>query len=146
MGDLEHAGPKALFLRTYSKNVVLFSSDNAQDTCGLCEAGVTVKSHPIAIDQRGDGISVTVGSGRRYEIDYLYMSLGCTIRSDLATALGTRCTDAGTVCVDGHQRTSVPGLYAAGDVVSDLHQMTVAMGHATVAATDIHNRLERNWR
>ena len=74
------------------------------------------------------------------------MSLGCTIRSELATALGARCTDAGTVWVDEHQRTSVPGLYAAGDVVSDLHQMTVAMGHATVAATDIHNRLKRNWR
>jgi thioredoxin reductase (NADPH) len=32
-------------------------------------------------------------------------------------------------------------LYAAGDVVSDLHQLAVATGHAAIAATAIHNRL-----
>jgi thioredoxin reductase (NADPH) len=31
-------------------------------------------------------------------------------------------------------------------VVSDLHQITVAEGHAAVAATAIHNSLPRNPR
>jgi thioredoxin reductase (NADPH) len=43
--------------------------------------------------------------------------------------------------VDDHQRTSVDGLYAAGDVVRGLNQMTVAEAEAAIAATDIHNRL-----
>jgi hypothetical protein len=34
-------------------------------------------------------------------------------------------------------------MYAADDVVSDLHLLTVATGHATIAATHIHNRLAR---
>jgi hypothetical protein len=42
--------------------------------------------------------------------------------------------------------TSVDGLYAAGDVVSDLHQLSVAEGHAAIAATMIHNSLPRNFR
>jgi thioredoxin reductase (NADPH) len=33
-----------------------------------------------------------------------------------------------------------------GDVVSDLHQIAVATGHAAVAATHVHNNLPRNFR
>ncbi len=39
------------------------------------------------------------------------------------------------------QLTTVPGLYAAGDVVHGLAQISVAMGHAAIAATAIHNGL-----
>jgi thioredoxin reductase (NADPH) len=48
--------------------------------------------------------------------------------------------------VDDHQQTSIDGLYAIGDVVSALNQISVAVGHAAVAATTIHNRLARNFR
>ncbi len=44
--------------------------------------------------------------------------------------------------MDAHNQTSVKGLYAAGDVVRGLDQIVVAMGHAAVAATHIHNRCE----
>jgi len=47
----------------------------------------------------------------------------------------------GCVVVDTHCESSVPGLYAAGDVVSGLDQIAVAVGHAAIAATAIHNRL-----
>ena len=43
--------------------------------------------------------------------------------------------------MDAHQQTSVAGLYAAGDVSVDLNQISVATGHAAIAATAIHNRL-----
>jgi thioredoxin reductase (NADPH) len=37
-------------------------------------------------------------------------------------------------------------LYAAGDIVSDLHQLAVATGRAAIAATTIHDSLGRNPR
>ncbi len=43
--------------------------------------------------------------------------------------------------VDTHQRTDVPGLYAAGDVVLGLGQISHAMGEGGVAATTIRNDL-----
>ena len=46
--------------------------------------------------------------------------------------------------MDRHQRTTVPALYAAGDVVDELNQISVAVGHAALAATDIHNQLNRS--
>jgi thioredoxin reductase (NADPH) len=55
-------------------------------------------------------------------------------------------TEFGNVIVDAQQRTSVECLYAAGDIVSDLHQLAVATGHAAIAATTIHNSLGRNPR
>jgi thioredoxin reductase (NADPH) len=68
------------------------------------------------------------------------------VRADLARALGADCNDVGCLKVDEHQRTTVEGLYAAGDVVSDLHQIAVATGHAAIAATHIHKQLPPNFR
>ena len=45
--------------------------------------------------------------------------------------------------VDDHQETTVPGLYAAGDVVRGLNQLTVASAEAAVAATASHNRFRQ---
>ena len=51
-------------------------------------------------------------------------------------------TDTGEIPVDrSHQTTGVPGLYAVGDVVSGLNQISVAVGQAAVAALDVHARL-----
>jgi len=43
--------------------------------------------------------------------------------------------------VDDRQQTSIPGLYAAGDMVRGLNQITTAQGEAAIAATAMHNRL-----
>ena len=84
--------------------------------------------------------------GASTHLDVLYPALGSAVRSELATALGADCSETGTLKVDDKQQTTVDGVYAAGDVVSDLHQLAVATGHAAIAATAIHNRLERNLR
>ena len=87
-----------------------------------------------------------LSDGARQSFDVVYPVLGCDVRSELATALGARHTEIGCIEVDAHQRSSVAGLYAIGDVVSDLHQIAVGTGHAAVAATHIHNSLPRNFR
>ena len=68
------------------------------------------------------------------------------MRSELALSVGARCTESGDILVDDHMRTSVPGLYAAGDVVAALNQISVAVGHAAIAATDVHNALRQERR
>jgi thioredoxin reductase (NADPH) len=82
--------------------------------------------------------------GQKHKLDVLYPALGSVVRSELATALGAGCNENGNLIVDDHQRTSVDRPYAAGDVVTDLHQLSVAFGHAAIAATDIHSRLPHN--
>jgi hypothetical protein len=72
--------------------------------------------------------------------------LGCGVRSELASALGARTNDVGCLEVDAHQRTTIEGIYAAGDVVSDLHQIAIATGHAAIAAPITTRRYQRTTR
>jgi len=72
-----------------------------------------------------------------------YAALGCAIQNRLATALGAELDAVGSLKVNAHQQTSVPGLYAAGDVVRGLNQVVIAAAEAAIAATDIHNQLRQ---
>jgi thioredoxin reductase (NADPH) len=151
LGSLQSAGKKALFLRTYSRDVVVFATDDEREAASdvrksLREAGVTLAGPPVQVERSTEGVSVIGRGGARHDVDVLYPALGCEVRSDLATALGARCNEIGNLRVDDHQKTSVEGLYGAGDVVTDLHQLSVATAHAAIAATDIHNRLAPNPR
>jgi thioredoxin reductase (NADPH) len=147
IGNMEAAGKKALFLRTYSREVFLFRIDNEQHLAlELSAAGIIVVGRPIRVVRADDKVTVIVADGEGRDVDVLYPALGCKVRSGLATQLGALCTHQGNLRVDDYQQTTVPGLYAAGDVVTDLHQLTVATGHAAIAATAIHNKLPRNFR
>ena len=149
-GSSDEAAKKALFLRTYSRDVTLFETGEkpipAETLKSLGDAGIRRAGRPVRVDCSADATRVIDTAGAATDLDVLYPALGCHVRSQLATAIGAVCTAEGNLKVDSHQETTVGCLYAAGDVVSDLHQITVGMGHAAVAATAIHNRLGRNMR
>jgi thioredoxin reductase (NADPH) len=146
-GSISDARTKALFLRTYTRRVTILPRDSDADPQGLAALGIALApSRPASMWRSDAGLEVELQSGEKLEFDALYPALGCDVRSALARKLGARCTDIGCVKVDDHQQSSVDGLYAAGDVVSDLHQLSVAEGHAAIAATAIHNSLPRNLR
>jgi thioredoxin reductase (NADPH) len=137
----------ALFLKTYTQALTLVYLGEAgltrtdrmklrragvrmvEDTGG--EIGITAKNKP----------SVRLSSGERIYFDVIYPMLGEQARAGLAARLGAQCNKKGKLTVDRHRRTTVPGLYAAGDVLDELNQISVAMGDAAIASTDIHNRL-----
>jgi thioredoxin reductase (NADPH) len=150
-GSVEEACAKALFLRTFSKSVTLLTPDGYRPAANiysdLSAAGVRLPGSSVA-RLRQQGGQIIAGLTERSELifDLLYPVLGCAVRSDLATRLGARHTQVGCLIVDDHLQTTVPGLYAVGDIVSDLHQIAVATGHAATAATHIHNSLPRNFR
>lgn len=54
-------------------------------------------------------------------------------RSDLAEQLGVELTDDGFVRIDAEMHTSVPGVYAAGDVAVAPQQVAVAVGSGHTA-------------
>jgi thioredoxin reductase (NADPH) len=151
LGDPAQACGKALFLRTYSTSVTLLTLDRntlEQATrAELDQAGIVRAPANVASIHHGAGrITVRLANGESMQFDTLYPVLGCEVRSKLATALGAAENDVGCLVVDQHQQTTVPGAYAIGDVVSDLHQIAVATGHAAVAATHLHHTLARNLK
>jgi thioredoxin reductase (NADPH) len=146
VGTMSAAAGKALFLRTYSRNISLFPTDDEKPPAEIALANVTVSGRPIRIQRGKRQVRVTTENGSEYALDVLYPAFGCKVNSDLGIALNAACDANGLIRTDDDQQTSVGGLYAAGDVVTDLHQISVATGHAALAATHIHNALPRNLR
>ena len=120
-------------------------AEDTQKAGSLREAGIKVAGPVSAIEHGRDGIRAVLRGGQTLAFDVVYPALGCGVRSELATVLGAKTNDVGCLEVDSHQRTTVAGIYAAGDVVSDLHQIAVATGHAAIAATHIHKTLPENF-
>jgi thioredoxin reductase (NADPH) len=116
-----------------------------EDVALAREAGLSIYNNVSGLLRR-DGAIAVQADGARLTFDIVYPTLGCDPQSDLARSLGVTMSDIGLVHVDEHQQTSVEGLYAAGDVVSDLHQIAVATGHAAIAATHIHRMLPSQRR
>jgi thioredoxin reductase (NADPH) len=152
VGPLRKAIKKALFLRTYSKNVVLLPLDRDlrlgdEDRAALEAAAIPLPTERLAdLDTSAATIVATMTSGRTIEIDVLYPAMGAQVRSELAVDLGARANEMGCLFIDDHARTNVPNLYAIGDVTLELDQISVAVGQATIAATHVHNSLPPNYR
>lgn len=136
LGDDESALKEADFLRTYSPDVTVLMTGEAgpetPDTLRIALSDLQFEPREVTLRREG-------AAERRF--DFLYLALGCTTQNALATALGARLDADGNLLTDSHQMTSVEGLYAAGDVVRSLNQISVAVGEAAIAATAMHNRL-----
>ena len=144
---------EALLLRSYTADLTVLSLGRplgmAEDERGELEsAGVNLVDEPIAeLVAEAEGVCARLASsGRVIRFDTIYTALGLHARSELATRLGAEHDEDGMLIVDDHQRTSVPGLYAVGDVVKGLTQIGVAMGQAAIAASTINSSLERRLR
>jgi thioredoxin reductase (NADPH) len=138
---------EALLLRGYTADLTLITLQDPwelpeEERSTLAEAGIGILEAPAAeLALQDDALAVCTIDGEWHWFDSLYVALGLRARSGLATMLGAAHDAEDALIVDAHQQTTVPGLYAAGDVVQGLAQISVAMGHAAIAATAIHNSL-----
>ena len=138
---------EALLLRGYTADLTLITLVNPwelpeEERSTLAAAGIAIIEAPASeLVLEDDAIAVHTSDGRMHRFDSIYVALGLRARSALAVALGAEHDADGALTVDAHQQTTVPGLYAAGDVVQGLAQISVAMGQAAIAATAIHNGL-----
>ena len=149
IGDGERGRAEAVFLRGYSADISLIAPDGQH---GLSEAdraeierlGIALLDgpcQPIEIDDKSILVATADGEHR---FDSVYPALGSDTRVELARQVGAKLAgETSCITVDAHQRTSIPGLYAAGDVVIGLDQISHAMGEGGVAATTIRNDLAK---
>lgn len=148
LGTGERGCKEALFLRGYTADITLLAPDEDHELsfdqkAALEAAGIRIDMSPCAMAFPPQGRLVVTHGDVHSTYDALYPALGSDVRSGLAERLGAERTDEGCLIVDRHQRTSVVGLYAAGDVVLGLDQISHAMGEGGVAATTIRNDLSQ---
>lgn len=148
IGSGRHGTAEAIFLRGFTRDITLVcpkGEHELDDACSaeLAEAGIALENGPTggyAIE--GDKLAFDTAD-KRLSFDSVYPALGSHVRSELIELIGARASEDGCLLTDDHYETSVPGLFAAGDVVKGLDQISNAMGQAGVAATTIRNHLAR---
>jgi thioredoxin reductase len=138
---------RSLLLRGWSDDVILLT-DGPADLDGhererLERAGVAIDERPVAGVRARDGalVAVLFADGGELRRDGLLVPAPLEQRSGLARELGAELTERGSVDADAFGRTTVPGLYAAGDIVSPMPQVAGAIADGSRAAAAINDDL-----
>jgi len=98
------------------------------------EVGVRFKSHRVD----STGVTVTLEDGREFSADLLLVSVG---RGPVTDGLGYEeagvAIDRGYITVDDYCRTSVPGIFAVGDIIPTLQLAHVGFQEGILVAETI---------
>ena len=138
LGDGTHAQRELRFITQYSARSV---GVGVAAVPGPVAGATTLAAPAVRVELADAAVRLHLRDGSTHDCDVLYAAMGVRPRVSLAAALQPEVNVLGNLLVDAACRTNVPGLYAAGDVVGGLDQLTVAVGHGAVAATAIHNSL-----
>ena len=140
LGWSEHVVGFALTLLDWSRSITLVTDGHAFE--GDAEHREVLARHDIPVveeaavelvGERGDLRAVRLASGAELPCQLAFFSIAHHPRNELAEALGCRLTEEGCVWVDEDGRTSVPGVFAAGDLVPGYHLVQVAAAKGTTA-------------
>jgi thioredoxin reductase (NADPH) len=140
VGNSARSAAELNFLSTYSDDVSIVAA-NEKAAGILTDSGCAPMGVALQIAAEKNGVAITFADGRSEHFDTMYSCLGVRPQTALAGQLGVQLAQEHTVETDKHQRTSVDGVFAAGDVVHALDQIAVAFGHAAISATAMHNFL-----
>jgi thioredoxin reductase (NADPH) len=127
----------AVFMRTLSADEVSLAAAN-----GITLIELSTLEAP---ERANSGVQIFSTDGTAHIFDSVYPVMGCHPETEVLE-LEVERDDEGMVITDKHQRTSVEHLYAAGDIVNTINQISVASGEAAIAATAIHKSLPHNAR
>jgi thioredoxin reductase (NADPH) len=139
---------EAVYLRHFTPHLTLFMTSDAQALAPaeherLAQAGIRLAEGAVESIREWDGQIIVRHGGSETACESLYSALGLEVHSALAERVGARTDESGYVLTDRRQETDAPGLYAAGDVVLGLNQITVAAGTAAIASAAMHLALNR---
>ncbi|WP_420155148.1 NAD(P)/FAD-dependent oxidoreductase [Siphonobacter sp.] len=150
IGILSNSGVTYDFVRLLSN----WSKDLHVFTDGPCElpddACTKLKKHGIPViedeiqefrHEAGQLKSIVFKNGLTTDFPTLFVRTPFSFATDLHEQLGCQLTEDGYLQVDAFQRTTVPGVFAAGDAAHAFRAVSVATGSGTTAGAYIHHDL-----
>lgn len=129
----------AQIVRQWSDDVAVFApidTLSANDRAGLVARGIAiVEGVPVQVCVEDDRlVGVTMADGRTVPRDVLFVPPRFQPHNDLLTDLGCQLDAGGWVAKDATGRTSVPGVWVAGNVANPRAQVITAAGEGSAAA------------
>ena len=128
-----------------------------QDSCPLDQSqrheakriGIeVVENDPLVevlkVSDRSSGkIKLLSNSGKVYYSDVVFYHLGYNVQNNVAKQLGCELEEE-FIKVDKRQQTTVPQVFAAGDVDTDRHYIVLAVASGALAAISIYEDILKN--
>ncbi len=135
LGSGEYALHEAEVLLASASSVTLLTN-GAEPAANFPEEVQIVKSRIEKIEGTDHVEAVLLEDGSRITAEGIFIAYGTAGGSDLAKKIGAQ-TDGNHVVTDEKMRTTVPGLYAAGDCNGGMLQIAKAVYEGAVAGTEI---------
>ncbi|HWS52033.1 MAG TPA: NAD(P)/FAD-dependent oxidoreductase [Microbacterium sp.] len=149
IGESADLADRARLIARWTESLTVFTNGadavNTAEEAELAAVGVAVERHPIVelIGDRGALEAVRLADGRIIALDGGFVRPEWEADLSFLDGFSPEVDDAGHLLTDRSGRTSVPGLYAAGDVAAPgPQQLIVAAGAgARVAAVIVHDTI-----
>ena len=139
----------ALNLSTWTKDIIICTNGESPD---LDEAEYCQKldglNIPVLTDKvtcarvsRGHVYCLELANGMQLDAERIFFAIGQYPADDLGAQLGCKRDEGGHIAVDAHGHTSVPNVYAAGDIIPGPQLAIAAAADGAIAALAIHKSL-----
>ncbi len=134
-------------IRNWTKQLSLFTNGPhgfTPEQLGRIE-GMGVRVHASKVQrmehQGGQLKTVVTDDGTAHALNTLYARVPFELPGNMATQLGCKLTEQGHVEVSGMKRTSVPGVYAGGDITTPFRSVAEAVAAGNIAGAMLNMEL-----
>jgi thioredoxin reductase len=146
-GEGKAAVGLALSLRTWSDHVTACIQNGTlseKDRQRCRDLNIEIRSESVKglLSDAGVLRKIEFDSGPPLECDALFFNTAQVQRADLASRLGCSTDDWGAAETSARQRTSINGLFVAGDADRDVQFVIVAAAEGATAAVAINKELQ----
>lgn len=148
LGNDHGAAALALYLLTWGSRVLLLTGGASPDygdavAQALERNGIEVHRQPLEALEVADSrlTGVRTRDGQVIALEALFFDSGVRPSSDVARRLGCDHDDDGHLEVDHARETSVPGVFAAGDLTGHPYLAVSAAAEGALAALALHRSL-----
>ncbi|MBT2762074.1 NAD(P)/FAD-dependent oxidoreductase [Paenibacillus sp. ISL-20] len=109
----------------------------------LEEHNIPIFSSPIHRIESNEGMvrQVVLEDGESIPCTGIFFAPKLVSGSELPAAIGCDINEAGSVVIDSFGKTSVPGVYSAGDAATEMYQAIAAASMGALAAAAINGEL-----
>lgn len=150
LGEPATAEAQAMMIQHWSRDLILLTHGEPMDSDAierLERAGVTVLTDRIArLDGDGDRLArIYLSTGEVLARQGMFLRPAIQPRNELAQRLGCELIEdgmiPGLIRVDATQQTTVPGVYAVGDVATPMQHISGAVASGAMAGAMLNHAL-----
>lgn len=145
--DSENAYHQVMMLHQWTRNLTLCTGGahnlSPEERARIEKNGIRLVETPVSRIEGRDGQveQLVLADGSTLQCAAVFVGLKSAQRAPFAQELGCELTGSGLVQVDTFAQTSVPGVYAAGDMSNPMRSVPIAVAHGAAAAYGINHTL-----